>query len=463
MGGLPKKAFKLEKIYQDTSHDILVDAGALLFAKNSLSSGLEIEQAKITAAAIVEAYSKIGYEAVGVARQDLAGGISFLREQAARSTFPWISANLVERSTHKPIFQPSLILEKNGITIGITGLTGLVGQSPIDEDSETEILPWQQVLPQLLASLGKKCDIIILLSNLPHSENQLLSKQFDTVHVIIQSGITTNNLNPTLINNTLICQTEKQGKHLGQMEIQWRPSKKWKYEGNPVLLQKQNELDRLNWQLKRIRSKGTPEILYKNRPKALLSYHNLENKASMLKQEISREQSTETMLEDLSTYQNIFIPIKKEYPDLENIAQIVEQAKIDVNAIGKQRRARKALAGYKGTQSCQDCHVEQYDNWQATPHAKAYETLVAKSQQFNVDCLPCHVTGIDIDKGHLALSLQEDLLKVGCENCHGPGQDHAATPEQSNLLTPSATVCLKCHTDEHDDDFNYKRDRQLVH
>lgn len=463
MGGLPKKAFKLEKLQQETSNNVLVDAGALLFAKNTLSSGLEIEQAKITAAAIVEGYSKIGYEAVGVARQDLAGGVSFLREQANRSTFPWISANLVDRSTQKPIFHPSLILEKNGLQIGITGLTGLIGKSPIDDDPETEILPWQQVLPQLLPSLEKSCDIIILLSNLPHSENQMLSKQFDTIHVIVQSGITTNNLNPVLVNNTLICQSEKQGKHLGQMKIEWHPSKKWQHEGNPVLVQKQNELDRLNWQLKRIRSKGTPEILYKNRPKALLSYHNLENKASMLKQEISREQNKETKLEDQSSYQNIFIPIKKEYPDQENIAQIVEQSKIEVNAIGKQRRARKALAGYKGTQSCKDCHVEQYDNWQATPHAKAYKTLVAKSQQFNVGCLPCHVTGIEIDKGHLALSLPEDLLKVGCENCHGPGQDHVATPEQSNLLTPSVTVCLKCHTDEHDDDFDYKRDRQLVH
>ena len=78
---------------------------------------------------------------------------------------------------------PSLILEKNGIKIGITGLTGLTGQSPIDEDSESQILPWQQVLPVLLQSLERDCDIIILLSNLPHSENQMLGKQFDTLHV----------------------------------------------------------------------------------------------------------------------------------------------------------------------------------------------------------------------------------------------------------------------------------------
>jgi hypothetical protein len=463
LGGLPKKAFKLDKLQQEISNNVLVDAGALLFAKNTLSSGLETEQAKITAAAIVEGYSIIGYEAVGIARQDLAGGISFLKEQANRSTFPWISANLVDRTTQKPIFHPSLIIEKNGLKIGITGLTGLIGKSPIDDDPETNILPWQQVLPQLLPTLEKSCDIIILLSNLPHSENQILSKQFDTIHVIIQSGITINNLIPILVNNTLICQSEKQGKHLGQMEIKWHSTKKWRHEGNPALSQKQNELDRINWQLKRIRSKGVPEILYKNRPKSLLSYHNLENKVAMLKKEIFREQNKENNLEDQSSYQNKFIPIKKEYPDQENIAQIIEQAKIDVNAAGKQRRAKKALAGYKGTQTCKSCHIEQYDNWQATPHAKAYETLVAKSQQFNVDCLPCHVTGIDIDKGHLALSLPQDLLKVGCENCHGPGQDHAATPEQSNLLTPSSTVCLKCHTDDHDDDFDYKRDRQLVH
>lgn len=463
MGGLPKKAFKLGALNDAPSTRLLIDAGALLFSKNTLASGLEVEQAKITAAAIVDSYSKIGYEAVGIARQDLAGGISFLKEQASRSSFPWISANLVDRNTQQPLFPPSLILGKNDMHIGIIGITGHTGKSPIEEDPDVDIISWQQVLPPLIASLEKQCDIIILLSNLPHSENKILSKQFNNIHLIIQSGIATNNVNPLLVNNTLICQTEKQGKHLGMMNIQWHPSRTWHNEENPLLLQKQNELDRLNWRLKKIRSKGNPEVLYKDRPKNLLAYRNLEKKESLLRQEISQAEMKETSPEKQSVYQNTFIPIKKEFPDQAEIAHIVEQAKIEVNALGKKRRASKILAGYTGSQSCRECHIEQYDNWQPTRHANAYKTLTAKSQQFNVDCLPCHVTGIEIDKGHIALSLPEDLLKVGCESCHGPGQDHAATPEQSNLLRPSVTVCLQCHTDEHDDNFDFKRDRLLVH
>ncbi|MBC8316539.1 MAG: hypothetical protein H8E41_01440 [Desulfobulbaceae bacterium] len=463
MGGLPKKAFKLETVYDSPSSKLLIDAGALLFAKNRLSSGLEVEQAKITAAAIVESYSKIGYEAVGIARQDLAGGLSFLKEQATRSSFPWLSANLVDRNTQEPIFTPYLILQKQNMNIGIIGLTGHTGDSPIEEDQEVEIVSWQKILPPLLSSLENQCDIILLLSNLPHSENQMLSKQFNSIHLVIQSGITTSNMNPFLVNNTLIFQTEKQGKHLGMMDIHWHPSKTWQREGNPLLLKKQNELDRLNWQIKRIRSKGNPEMIYKDKPENIQAFRNIEKKESLLRQEIALEKRNETPTEKQSTYQNVFIPIQKEFPDQAEVATIVDQAKIEVNSLGKKRRANKKLAGYTGSQSCKECHIEQYDNWQSTRHAKAHKTLVAKSQQFNVDCLPCHVTGIEVNKGHMALSLPEDLLKVGCESCHGPGQDHAATPEQSNLLSPPVTVCLQCHTEEHDDDFDFKRDRQLVH
>lgn len=463
MGGLPKKAFKLKELFNDPSDKLLVDAGALLFSKNTLSKGLETEQSKITAEAIVNGYSRMGYEAVGIARQDLAGGISFFQKVAANSTFPWLSANLVDSATHKPLFAPFLIVEKSGLDIGIIGITGTVGHSPIDQDSNVAILPWEQVLPPIVQSLENKSDFIILLSNLPQSENQALSKRLTSVNIILQSGTRTSNMSPLLSNNSLIFQTEKQGKHLGRIDIRWQPTNRWENPGSPILLEKEKEIDRLNYQLKRLRSKGNPEEFYKDKPRTLVAYRNMEQKQAQLQKEIIALRSKETKTDKLSTYENHFIPIKKEFPDLPDIAQIVEQAKKAVNAAGKKRRAKQNLVGYTGSVSCKECHIEQFDNWQPTRHADAYESLVRTTQQFNVDCLPCHVTGVEVGKGHLALSLTENLLQVGCESCHGPGQDHAATPEQTSIKIPTADVCLKCHTDDRDDNFDFKRDAQLVH
>ncbi len=66
------------------------------------------------------------------------------------------------------------------------------------------------------------------------------------------------------------------------------------------------------------------------------------------------------------------------------------------------------------------------EKWQKTRHAKAYDSLAAKGQQFNQDCLPCHVTGVVTGKEPYILTLPEALLQVGCEACHGPGRAHAA-------------------------------------
>jgi 2',3'-cyclic-nucleotide 2'-phosphodiesterase (5'-nucleotidase family) len=450
-------------LFKDQSTTLLLDAGALLFSKNILTQGLETEQSKITAEAIVKGYSQMGYEAVGIARQDLSGGVSFLHKMAAISSYPWLSANLVDSTTLKPLFTPYLILQKNGLDIGVIGITGTVGQSPIDRDKDVTVLPWEKILPSIIQSLESKCDFIILLSNFSQSENQAISKKFTNINIILQAGTRTSNMSPLLSGNTLIFQTEKQGKHLGKMEINWQPSNKWKSFGSPVLLEKEKEFDRLSYQVKRLRSKGDPEKLYQNKPKTLMAYRNMEKKLTLLKEEIFALKTKTTTFQNHSTYENHFIPIKKEFPDLPIIAQIVEQAKKAVNAVGKKRRTKKGLTGYAGSISCKECHLEQFDNWQPTRHAKAHESLVRATQQYNVDCLPCHVTGVEVGQGHQALSLTEDLLKVGCESCHGPGQDHAATPEQTSILIPTATVCLKCHTDDRDDNFDFKRDMQLVH
>lgn len=96
---------------------------------------------------------------------------------------------------------------------------------------------------------------------------------------------------------------------------------------------------------------------------------------------------------------------------------------------------------YVGVTSCAPCHRGEkkgkiFEIWQASKHAKAYETLkteesvkIAKSMGIKVppheapECLVCHVTGYGSPSEAFTerFKIEEG---VQCEACHGPGSDY---------------------------------------
>jgi len=202
-----------------------LDGGALLFKAATLG-GTEVETAKVTARGIVEAYNLMNFDGVGVASQDLAAGIDFLAELAAAARFPWLSANLVDKATHKPLFHESARKRVGEAVVGITAVTDPAAMAAIPAD-RVAILPWQEVLPPVVNRLAKKSDLIILLSNLPPAENQLLAQALPAIDLILQAGQTISNVAPQPAGNSLVFQVGKQGKYVGRLDIQRRPGTPW--------------------------------------------------------------------------------------------------------------------------------------------------------------------------------------------------------------------------------------------
>jgi hypothetical protein len=86
-------------------------------------------------------------------------------------------------------------------------------------------------------------------------------------------------------------------------------------------------------------------------------------------------------------------------------------------------------AAYVGSNACKKCHEAIYDIWKASPHAKAYETLVKDAKnpslrQYDPECIECHVTGWAYKTGFTDEMKTKHLRNNGCENCHGPGSEH---------------------------------------
>lgn len=117
-------------------------------------------------------------------------------------------------------------------------------------------------------------------------------------------------------------------------------------------------------------------------------------------------------------------------------------------------------ASYVGMEQCSDCHADAVAFWKKTVHATAWQTLVDRGQEFDYDCIGCHVTGWD-KPGGTNLAHNDGLRDVQCETCHGPGSIHVKKGGDERPLAirrnPPENLCAsQCHTKEHSDTFQYE-------
>ncbi len=108
-----------------------------------------------------------------------------------------------------------------------------------------------------------------------------------------------------------------------------------------------------------------------------------------------------------------------------------------------------------GADTCAGCHVEEKAIWDKTGHAHAMATLEGKNQQFDNECVSCHVVGFE-KGGFQSLVTTPQYANVQCESCHGPGKQHAANPQKGYGFMQTPTGCVQCHNPVNSPDFNFK-------
>lgn len=113
---------------------------------------------------------------------------------------------------------------------------------------------------------------------------------------------------------------------------------------------------------------------------------------------------------------------------------------------------------YVGAARCKMCHNkpekgEQFNKWEAGPHAKAMQALKG-DEASNLACLKCHSTAGSVDQGLLAGIKAEE--GVSCESCHGPGSVYRNASIMKNkqqalskgMIEPTEETCKVCHLGE---------------
>lgn len=442
---------------------MFVDSGSLLFQHTKIQAKRE-QAEKAQADGIAAAMQAMNCQAVGIGAHDLAGGLSVLKELQERHKTVWLSMNLVDPEKKQPIFAPYLITKVGDLKIALFGLTDDQGEHNGEgKEKGYTILPWQDALPKTLAEIGKKVDMTILLSSYSYQINKEIAEIVDGLHMILESGHAAPTTEPYKVKNTLIAQTGTRGKYLGMMRIEWNEAGQWTDISFNRIRTEEDRLKRVNRQLARLEKQKKKAVLAKDKGYKKLSAEKKQLVKSIKALKKSRDSAPED--KGMCKYTNLFHPLNTSLPEDPEVKKIIDQAIQKANEINQKRLAQLGLneptitlQDVAGSQKCRECHAAQMTVWQDSKHAQAWTTLEKKNQQFNEDCVLCHVTlpFYDADKvkaANLLLMLPKSLKNVGCEACHGPAAAHSAGQGKIPVARPDEKVCLGCHTPEHDDNF----------
>ena len=116
-------------------------------------------------------------------------------------------------------------------------------------------------------------------------------------------------------------------------------------------------------------------------------------------------------------------------------------------------RFEEAEGQYAGSDACATCHQSAHATWAQSRHAHAFDSLKRSGDQWDPECVRCHVVDFDLLGGFDPAAMEP--RHVQCEACHGPSQDHI----ERQLPTPRGRLgesfCFKCHDLANSPDFDF--------
>jgi hypothetical protein len=338
---------------------------------------------------------ELGYDALTPGPNELLNGRSELEQLL--STQPGIevvSANIVDKAGNL-VFPESVVIEKGGVTYGVTGVTAGSFYSfnvtrGVQKSDDFDFLDVKESLARVVPSLSEQVDVVVGLLHLSPGDARRIVDEQPGMDVVVVGHNPGYMFNPDRIGETLMIRPGNRGQYLSVLEL---------------------TLDETG---------------------AITDYNG---EGKPLDKEVAKDP--------------VFEPMVKAFDD--------DHAKRK-SASTREEAAKKAVMQgtekYLGGEMCARCHMDIYTTWSETPHARAYETLVQDTKQHIDECVSCHVVGFgepsgynftaEVDETGLPLEVKDSLHLRGvqCESCHGMGTFHGTAAMNPK---PTAEVCAGCH------------------
>lgn len=166
LGGVAQRAALIKRIRKDHPHVVLLDSGDFFQGTPYFNfSGGEIE---------LKAMSAMGYDVATLGNHDFDNGVKHLADMMRFADFEFVSANY--RVAGTPLerrVQPSTLLRKGGVRIGVFGL-GVAFQGlviPANHQGVTALDPVETARTTARKLRDRGCDLVICLSHLGYTSD----------------------------------------------------------------------------------------------------------------------------------------------------------------------------------------------------------------------------------------------------------------------------------------------------
>ena len=284
----------VNRLYDEGKDPIILDAGDLLFSTPTLHDSTR-ESEFYRASDVIEGFEKIGCDAINVGHYELAAGLPLLLGLIKTTSIPFISANLRDAHTDELLFDPYLMIQRDGLTFGIIGLTDLV------PDSVDGVVVDDYVVAgdEYISNLKNQVDMIILLVNSDRSTYKNLPSVFPDADLIYTSGSTmlTRPMMTQEENGPFVFSCGREGRYLNLVNVSLENK-------NDLMINKSYYIEKIKYMNRRIdryidKEPNTPlETLYADQPSILSAIKDS-------KKEISRMQGWLERTENIVEFQNL--------------------------------------------------------------------------------------------------------------------------------------------------------------
>lgn len=134
----------------------------------------------MTAEIIVSAFNEIGCHAFSPGSKDFAGGLEFIQEMQMLANFPFISANIQDINGNR-LFDPYLIVEVEGVSVGVIGLASKFIHSDVYIQDPIE------ALNDLVGEVDSQSDVLVLMFDSEEADISKLQSSGYPIDLVIRS------------------------------------------------------------------------------------------------------------------------------------------------------------------------------------------------------------------------------------------------------------------------------------
>ncbi|OGQ35357.1 MAG: hypothetical protein A3F16_05455 [Deltaproteobacteria bacterium RIFCSPHIGHO2_12_FULL_43_9] len=466
LGGIQKHGQLIRDLKKEGRAILHLDGGDLLFPSLNVPEELKA-QWQLRADALGEAYKNMGLDATAVGELDLAFGKAWY-EGFVKGKFEVVTSNIVDSKTGKPWFKPYIIKNVGGLKIGIFGITNpLLFPKDDPRFAGLRVLPYLDSAREVVKRLrGKeRVDLVVALSHLGVDDELSLPKNVEGIDIIVGGHGTEEPRKVVALGDTLYLRSSFEGRKIGVVKIGFSPSRTgWLNEEELASLnQKRESIQHSIDTLLALKEKKEYKESSEYRATVDKQIEESRRELELIKKWMPQDKSK------VNWYDGGLIPMLTESPNDPEISTLIEKYKSDLTTLkgGKGVNVTKVKGAIFATyQYCSQCHKKQYEIWENSSHAKAWDVLVKKHQEYNLECMACHTVGYKDNRGYgTALKdLQRrveaegvtgtfDYRAVQCENCHGARSTHPFDKKVGvKKVTPS--TCIVCHDPQNSPNFN---------